>query len=69
MSAVKWGLSVLDWHHHAINDRAVHPIGVFKAECGHNLMMITELRDEAYGRLCPVCAVTQGLRAVIHPVE
>ncbi len=29
------GLSVLDWHSHAMDERGDHPIGVFKAECGH----------------------------------
>jgi hypothetical protein len=36
-AAMKWGLSVLDWRSHAINEHTEHPIGVFKAECGHLL--------------------------------
>ncbi|MGH3755517.1 MAG: hypothetical protein ACRDRP_23045, partial [Pseudonocardiaceae bacterium] len=53
---MKWGLSVLDWRSHAINEHADHPIGVFKAECGHLLMMTTPLRDEPGGAPCQWCA-------------
>ncbi|MCA1703840.1 MAG: hypothetical protein LC808_11480 [Actinobacteria bacterium] len=34
MMAIRWGLSVLDWHSHAIDERRYHPVGVYKAECG-----------------------------------
>jgi hypothetical protein len=53
---MKWGLSVLDWHSHAIDERGDHPIGVFKAECGHLLMVVTTLHDEPPGRICMSCA-------------
>lgn len=26
--AIKWGLSVLDWHRHAVDQLASHPIGM-----------------------------------------
>lgn len=61
---MKWGLSVLDWRSHAIDDhRPDHPVGVFKAECGHLLMMVVQLHDEPYGRACDVCAGRQLDRA------
>lgn len=58
---LRWGLSVLDWHDHAIDDHLDHPIGVLKARCGHLLMMVTPLR-ETCGTPCPACAAT-----VTHP--
>ncbi|MGH4007380.1 MAG: hypothetical protein ACRDTH_04300 [Pseudonocardiaceae bacterium] len=63
-NSIKWGLPVLDFHRHAIDDRARHPSGCLKAECGHLLMMVTPLGDEPYGRLCPACAAIQAARAV-----
>ena len=47
--AIRWGLSVLDWHSHAIDEWGDHPIGVFKAECGHLLMVVTTLHDRPTG--------------------
>ncbi|MGH3865201.1 MAG: hypothetical protein ACRDQ4_03520 [Pseudonocardiaceae bacterium] len=44
---MRWGLSVLDWRSHAINEHTEHPLGVLKAECGHLLMMVTTLAREA----------------------
>jgi hypothetical protein len=38
---IKWGLSVLDWRDHAIDAHHDHPIGVYKAQCGHSLMTVT----------------------------
>ena len=32
--SIKWGLSVLDWRDHAINESQDHPIGVLKAKRG-----------------------------------
>jgi hypothetical protein len=32
---MKWGLSVLDWHSHAIDERGDHPVGVFKASAAN----------------------------------
>jgi hypothetical protein len=29
--SIKWGLSVLDWRDHAIDDHHDHPTGVYKA--------------------------------------
>lgn len=61
---MKWGLSILDFQHHAINERAYHPIGVYKAECGHLLMMVVELHDVPYGRTCEVHACQQFACAI-----
>jgi hypothetical protein len=61
---MKWGLSVLDWHSHAIDERGDHPIGVLEGECGHLLMMVTTLHEEPYGRACEACAGQQFARAV-----
>lgn len=47
--SIKWGLSVLDWRDHAINESQDHPIGVLKAECGHLLMLVTPLRETSCG--------------------
>ncbi len=47
---MKWGLSVLDWQAHAIDERRYHPVGVFKAECGHLLMMVVQLHDPRHSR-------------------
>jgi hypothetical protein len=52
---MKWGLSVLDWRDHAINDHHDHPVGVYKAQCVH-LMMVTPLRDTSCGTKCQECA-------------
>ena len=59
MSSIKWGLSMLDWHSHAIDERADHPTGVYKAECGHTLLMVVTLHDEPNGRPCEACARKQ----------
>jgi hypothetical protein len=34
---------VLDWRGHAIDERGDHPIGVYRAQCGHLLTVVTEL--------------------------
>jgi hypothetical protein len=66
MAGIKWGLSVLDWRNHAIDEWADHPIGVLKAECGHLLLMVTTLHNEPTGRVCEECAVVQFGRALIE---
>ena len=43
--STRWGLSVLNWHCHAIDVGSNHPIGVFVAFCGHFLMMVTTLHN------------------------
>lgn len=53
---IKWGLSVLDWRDHAINESPDHPIGVLKAECGHLLMLVTP-RETSCGTKCEACAL------------
>jgi hypothetical protein len=50
--SIKWGLSVLDWRDHAINNR---PTGVYKAQCSHSLVMLTPLRDTSCGTQCQAC--------------
>jgi hypothetical protein len=69
--SVKWGLSVLDWRSHAINERAEHPIGVLRAECGHLLMTVTVLHETPYTASCEACAALQLARAMaeVPPVE
>jgi hypothetical protein len=68
--AIKWELSILDWRDHAIDERRDHPIGVFKAECGHLLMMVTTLRAAPSGTPCQECAAVAGpghrLRDLAH---
>lgn len=64
MTAIKWGLSPLDWCSHAIDERRDHPIGVLRAECSHLLMMVTILHDRPYGTPCQTCAAQQLDRAV-----
>ncbi|MGH3813285.1 MAG: hypothetical protein ACRDUV_12630 [Pseudonocardiaceae bacterium] len=57
---MKWGLSVLDFRSHAIDDRADHPCGgVYRAECGHLLMRLTTLHEQPCGKPCAACAGTQ----------
>lgn len=57
---MKWALSVDDWHSHAVDERAEHPSGVYRAQCGHVLMRITRLYDERPpGVLCQRCATLQ----------
>jgi hypothetical protein len=62
--SIKWALSVLDFQHHAIDERAYHPIGVYRAQCEHLLMMIVQLHDEPYGKTCAACAGRQFASAV-----
>jgi hypothetical protein len=59
ISAIKWGLSTLDWRSHAIDERAYHPVGVYVAECGHLLMMVVTLHDKPNGRPCAACGGKQ----------
>ncbi len=61
--SIRWGLSVLDWRSHAIDERRHHPTGVYVAECGHSLMMVTKLHDRPNGRPCEACAALQLARA------
>jgi hypothetical protein len=42
-TVIKWGLSPLDWRNHAVDEWADHPIGVYRAQCGHLLMIVTAL--------------------------
>jgi hypothetical protein len=62
--AIRWGLSILDWRSHAIDERSDHPVGVYKAECGHLLMMVTTLHDRPNGKPCEACAAQQFVLAV-----
>jgi len=56
---IKWGLSVLDWRAHAIDEGADHPVGVYRARCGHLLMVVTALSDGPTGKPCTDCAALQ----------
>lgn len=56
---IRWGLSILDWRSHAIDERRYHPVGVFKAECGHLLMMVVQLYEQPGGKPCETCATLQ----------
>jgi hypothetical protein len=47
---------VLDFHSHAINEHAEHPLGVLRAECGHLLMMVTTLHEKPSAVRCEACA-------------
>jgi hypothetical protein len=58
---MKWGMSPLDWRCHAINEHRDHPNGVLIAECGHRLMIVTNLYDHSYGEPCKTCTVQQPL--------
>lgn len=53
--AVRWGLSSLDWHAHAIDEDTDHPHGVYVARCGQRLFMGTSLHDEPPGWICLSC--------------
>jgi hypothetical protein len=64
--SIKWGLSVLDWRDHAINDHHDHPTGVYKAQCGHSLMMVTHCGTHRAG-LNARRAPTQSPLRVRHP--
>lgn len=57
--SVQWGFSVLDLSRHAINNQRNHPLGVFKADCGHLLPIVAPMTDEPYGRLCQECVNLQ----------
>ena len=57
---IKWGLSIIDWQYHAIEELGDHPIGVYLAQCGHRLMMATQLYAEPIStRTCGDCAGSQ----------
>lgn len=40
-----------------------HPIGVYRAQCGHTLIMVVTLHDRPYGTACEACAGQQFARA------
>jgi hypothetical protein len=54
--APHWALCPLDWHAHAIDAGADHPLGIWIARCGHRLSGGTPLHDIPQGRRCPSCA-------------
>ncbi|MGH3809831.1 MAG: hypothetical protein ACRDRU_25065 [Pseudonocardiaceae bacterium] len=56
MSAPRWGVSVRDWHAHAVDgDGAEHHHAVWVARCGTELRVAT-LYDEPPTRICFACA-------------
>ena len=50
-----WGRSILDWRAHLIDPLGEHPIGCYRAVCGHTLLAVTELRPSPLGEVCPDC--------------
>lgn len=58
MSAPRWGLSVRDWHAHAVDDETAerHPPAGWITRCGLELRRIAVLYDEPPTRICPTCA-------------
>ncbi|HKR49102.1 MAG TPA: hypothetical protein VJT72_05880 [Pseudonocardiaceae bacterium] len=56
---VRWGLSIVDWRYHAVQDHGCHPGGALVAECGHELLRVTTLLDEIDSRPCDACARLQ----------
>jgi hypothetical protein len=51
----RWSLSPLDWHAHAIDAGADHPLGLWIARCGHRLLGGTSLHETPPGHRCPTC--------------
>ncbi|MGH9206657.1 MAG: hypothetical protein ACRD1G_08890 [Acidimicrobiales bacterium] len=58
MSAPRWGVSVRDWHAHAVDDETAerHPGAGWVARCGLELRRVAVLYDEPPTRICPTCA-------------
>jgi hypothetical protein len=56
-AVIKWGMSILDWRRHAVDLTRDHPIGVYKAECGQNLMVVTPLCNNPLDNVCAECRV------------
>jgi hypothetical protein len=52
---IRSGLSVADWHDHAVDDDQDYPGGSLQARCGHWLMIATPLRTKSCGK-CETCA-------------
>jgi hypothetical protein len=50
-----WALSPLDWHAHAIDSWADHPLGMWIARCGYRLSGGTPLYDVPQGQRCANC--------------
>jgi hypothetical protein len=59
MTGIRWGLSTLDWRWHAVSELADHPTGVYKAQCGALLLMVTSLVEEPAGSPCEACSGIQ----------
>jgi hypothetical protein len=53
---IKWGLSVLDWRDHAVDDHQDYPSGALNARYGHWLMIVTPLRNKSCGKQWQECA-------------
>jgi hypothetical protein len=48
-------LSPMDWQAHAVAVPTDHASGDLITGCGHRLLMVTALRGEPSGRVCPCC--------------
>ena len=51
-AAIKSGLCPLASRNHAVDERANHPSGMYRAQCGHLLMGVTDLFEEPTGKSC-----------------
>jgi hypothetical protein len=67
VSAVVWGVSILDFRAHAVEDQyALRHRLVYTAVCGHLLMMGTPLHETPPGKTCEVCAEHQVNLAMLN---
>lgn len=53
--AILWGLSILDFQRHAVDELAEHPIGCYRAQCGHLADEVVSLSPDAFGDRCAEC--------------
>lgn len=42
MTSKRWGRSILNWRTHLVDPLGEHPIGCYRAACGHTLPAVTE---------------------------
>ncbi len=56
---IRCGLSVLDWRSHAIDICRDHPRGLYRAQCGHQLLGVVALQERPVAAPCPTCTTLQ----------